>query len=481
GDLGYFYIEYENARIGENTSVITQYKNYDPSETILYLDDYGWWSSVGYGDGNDWGLVELTPTTNEYILAIDFWATGAPTSYTIYVYDDFDGSNLTNLLAGPISGSVPDAGYYSFALASPIPVSIGNAIYAVVDFNTYTYLYPVPMDSGGPMETNKSYISNNGTSWSALDLGNYAMGDIGIRARIGLVQEPSGCIMDGDPALYVDFGENARDVIAGETVCWTLGPCNFGFTNPLGHCDETDTFCVDVVESAGWTITVDPPLKQCVILDPGYLWWQDICITVPCDVQVCDYDTLIAIMAYCDTTGICAPDCGDCDDPNWYGGEPYYSADTVILHVIESPPALVIEQPESTLVGAGQTAAYIPFKICNADPCAPPSDYGYCITNVGSAHIPVINQCDTVTVAGGECVDVYGIINAGTAVECEYDTLTIIAWTVVPPIVYETCWQWIHVYEGTVPLFTTPVVTILVLAMILAAAVFMRRRAASRA
>jgi hypothetical protein len=32
-----------------------------------------------------------------------------------------------------------------------------------------------------------------------------------------------------------------------------------------------------------------------------------------------------------------------------------------------------------------------------------------------------------------------------------------------------------------VPLFTTPVVTVLVLAMILAAAVFLRRRAAGRA
>jgi hypothetical protein len=48
--------------------------------------------------------------------------------------------------------------------------------------------------------------------------------------------------------------------------------------------------------------------------------------------------------------------------------------------------------------------------------------------------------------------------------------------------VYDTCVQIIHIVEPEpVPLFTVPVVTILVLALILAAAVFMRRRAVSRA
>jgi hypothetical protein len=291
------------------------------------------------------------------------------------------------------------------------------------------------------------------------------------------------CWKEGDPALYVDFGEDTRDVIHGETVCWTIGPANFGFVSAT--CPDPDTFCVDVVETAGWLCSADPPLGECTILDPGYLWWQEICICVPCDAQTCEYDTIIATMAYCywcgDDTLFCAPECGDCENPNWYGGNPYYSSDTVIVHVIDPPPALVIEQPDSTNVGAGQTAAYIPFQICNADPCALPTDYGYCITSVGSVNIPAIVQCDTITVSGGECAAIYGVIDAGTALECEYDTLTIIAWTIVPPIIYETCWQWIHVVEEEVPLFTTPVVTILVLAMILAAAVFMKRRAASRA
>ncbi|MCK4235835.1 MAG: hypothetical protein KAX38_01870, partial [Candidatus Krumholzibacteria bacterium] len=211
------------------------------------------------------------------------------------------------------------------------------------------------------------------------------------------------CSKEGDPALYVNFGEDARDVIHGETVCWTLGPCNFAFVSAT--CMDTDTFCVHLYETKGWLSLADPPLGTCFILDPGYLWWQDICITVPCEAEVCEYDTLIFCMTYCDDTLGCRDDCSDlpeCEDPNWYGGDPYYRCDTLILHVIEPPPALGIVQPESTLVGAGQTAAYIPFQLCNGDPCALPTDFGYCITNLGTVHIPVINQCDTVTVAGGE-------------------------------------------------------------------------------
>ncbi|MCU0639576.1 MAG: hypothetical protein MUF59_06885, partial [Candidatus Krumholzibacteria bacterium] len=94
-----------------------------------------------------------------------------------------------------------------------------------------------------------------------------------------------------------------------------------------------------------------------------------------------------------------------------------------------------------------------------------------------------LNTTGTVTgVLGGLCADVYGIVDAGDANVCDYDTLTIIAWDAATGTVYDTCVQVVHVVEPVpVPLFTTPVVTILVLAMILAAAVIMKRTAISKA
>jgi hypothetical protein len=297
----------------------------------------------------------------------------------------------------------------------------------------------------------------------------------------GIVYAQPCCTYEGDPALYVDFGEDTHDMIAGETYCWTVGPCNFGFVSAL--CADTDTFCVHAWDTQGWVITADPPLGSCFLLDPGYLWWQDICITAPCDVVPCDYDTLYVQMFCCDETITCRPDCPEtCEDPNFYSGSPFYSADQVIIHIVESPPALYIEQDSVYYVEQGQTAAYVPFSICNGDACADPMVYNYditCTPMIGALCTGFPQAGSTAPVDGGECETVYGVVDAGAANVGDKAALEIIATT---GGVYDTCVQIVQIIEPVpVPLFTTPVVTVLVLAMILAAAVIMRRRAASRA
>ncbi|HUV36081.1 MAG TPA: hypothetical protein VMX58_03985 [Patescibacteria group bacterium] len=46
-------------------------------------------------------------------------------------------------------------------------------------------------------------------------------------------------------------------------------PCNFGFVSAL--CPDPDTFCVHAWDARGWTITADPPLTTCYLVDPGWL------------------------------------------------------------------------------------------------------------------------------------------------------------------------------------------------------------------
>ena len=187
-------------------------------------------------------------------------------------------------------------------------------------------------------------------------------------------------------------------------------------------------------------------------------------------------------MAYCDNAGNPVPGSGDCLNPNVYGGVGRYSTVSMTLEVVESPPALLILQDELYFVEQGATAAYVPFSICNGDPCAPATDYGYSITSLGIIGAPLNITGSLTGILGGLCGDVYGIMDAGDALVCDYDTLTIIAWDAATGTVYDTCVQVVHVVEPVpVPLFTTPVVTILVLAMILAAAVIMKRTAISKA
>jgi len=312
---------------------------------------------------------------------------------------------------------------------------------------------------------------------------------------VAAAQAPPGCDWTGDPSFRYGFGyldglpyhqpgNDFANIYAGQTLTYKLGPYASAASWLPAGCKALDTLCFDAVSFQGWALSASPAFGALYALLPGYLWYQFVSITAPCAAVLGAHDTLVAQCAYANLAGVCDPTCGDCKDPNTRpaDGLKYYSKDTLILTVVAAPPALGVLQDTLTLVERGQTQAYIPFTICNMDDCAPVTLYGYNIKNKGvTGRIPVINQTGSVSIGGGLCKDVYGIINAGTALACDYDTLTIIVWTPVP-VVYDTCVQVVHIIEQElVPLFTVPVVTILVLALILAAAVFMRRRAVSRA
>ena len=184
GDGGYFYIRYGDARIGSYTSVISDHEYVDVMERIYYYDGYGFMNSYGWNE-DDWALVEFTADWSGDLESVDFWATSAPTTYTIYVYEDFDGSVLSNLTAGPVSGTVTESGYYSINLPSPPPVAMGDPFYIAIRFETPGYDYPIPFDSKNPKESNKSYVSDNSSFWWCLDNGNLGYGDVAIRGRVG--------------------------------------------------------------------------------------------------------------------------------------------------------------------------------------------------------------------------------------------------------------------------------------------------------
>ena len=327
-----------------------------------------------------------------------------------------------------------------------------------------------------------------------------------------VLAQPPGCSWAGDP--YLRYGWVCGD--AGPCNCnipgWnppsTGAPCAAGHYYPNGFdtvdayaglqlamdvapanhiLDQVDTFCIRIFGyPAGWTFSGNPALGAPVELPGGYMWWQTIYINVPCNVVVGSYNRVIVQQNYLALDLTCN-DCGDNQIPNRRPctsvdrcTNVMYREDTLFVHIIATPPALVILQDTLSFVGRGQTQAYIEFEICNQDECAPLTRHDYNIKSRG--HIgPAINTTSFVNILGGECREVYGILDAGTAPACTYDTLTIIAWA-GSPAVYDTCVQRVHVVVSCcVPLFTAPVVAILVLALILAATVFMRRRAVSGA
>jgi hypothetical protein len=295
----------------------------------------------------------------------------------------------------------------------------------------------------------------------------------------------TNCYKEGDPGFYdnTDYHEwglqPVWDIYAGQTICMNTAPLNHAVFSSVCT-GGIDTFCVWGETSGEWAVSGEE-IDACWILDWGYLITLEFCVTAPCDVVPCEFDTVYAKVGYCYSCegGLqCAHDCGDCSDPSLNGR--WFSTDTLIFHIVEAPPALYVVQDSLWEIDQGMTAAYIPFGVCNGDPCAPPTDYGYRIEQKGWIPGPGVVE-DTVSVLGGTCENVFMILDAGASIVCDYDTLTIYAWNMGESI-KDTCVQIVHVREPVdVPLFTAPVVTIMVLAMILAAAVFMRRRAASKA
>jgi hypothetical protein len=288
----------------------------------------------------------------------------------------------------------------------------------------------------------------------------------------------------GDPcaaAHYYANGFDTVDAYAGQQLVMHVFPMNHIL-------DQFDTFCVRVFgPPAGWTLSGIPPLGTPIELPGGYGWWQTIYINVACDAVVGSYNMVIVQENNYPSVGGPCLDCPDKEVPNFRActtvdrcTRVMYREDTLFVHIIAAPPAIAILQDTLQMVERGQTQAYIEFEICNQDECAPLTRHDYNIRSRG--HIgPAINTTSFVNISGGECRDVYGIIDAGTAPACTYDTLTIIAWA-GSPAVYDTCVQRLHVITPvSVPLFTAPVAAILVLALILAATVFMRRRAVSGA
>lgn len=186
GANGYFYIAYDSARIGQGSCYYESYKHYDYLEmmgTLYAYDEAGWYDNWGYGSPNNvaYGLVKFIANKDECINAVDFWAVDDNMSYDIYIYDTFDGTNVSGLLHAQ-SGTCSLAGYYSVDLTSPVWVKKGDDFVVVIKFTCSGYYYPVPCDSFAPIESGKCYLSLTGAAGSWVNMASYAR-DVSIRAR----------------------------------------------------------------------------------------------------------------------------------------------------------------------------------------------------------------------------------------------------------------------------------------------------------
>jgi uncharacterized repeat protein (TIGR01451 family) len=240
GASGYFTITYGSASIGMNSSYMSNWQGYDASGGIMYYDEGGWTTSFGQTGGTNptaWALAEFTPGSDTTVTRVEFWTSDATTDVDVYIYDDFDGTTLSNLLASKLNNSFGEAGYHSVALDSPLAVSSGDDVVAVVKFTNASYGYPIVADDLGPYETGRTYISLSGSSGSWTDMGTVLNSDAGVRLR---THTPSG------PNVGVTKGVVGSDFAPGDAITFTLAIGNSGDEIAAGVI-VTDTIPVEVL------------------------------------------------------------------------------------------------------------------------------------------------------------------------------------------------------------------------------------------
>jgi len=180
GDSGYFTIAYGSAGIGKYSSFMHDWQDYDSGGDIMYYDEAGWTGMVGYDSTTGWGLCKFFPTSNTYINRMEFWTTDRTTDVDVYIYDNFDGTTLSNLRWSSLNHSFNEAGYHGVEVNPPLAVTSGDDVIVVVKVTNVGYPYPIAVDLEGPHETQRTYTSADGSTWDDGALDSF---DVAIRLR----------------------------------------------------------------------------------------------------------------------------------------------------------------------------------------------------------------------------------------------------------------------------------------------------------
>ncbi|MCP4624648.1 MAG: hypothetical protein GY850_14130 [bacterium] len=191
---GYFYIAYGSSDIGILTSYFSSYEDNNPDESVLYYDEAGFFayneagtyvgfSSIGNGTQSAWCASVFNTDGRGELQAVDFWTTSDSGYYQIRIYEHIKNGRMGRLLAMQ-RGRFDNMGYYSVPLKKAVALEEGDDFVVAVRFMTPGFKYPVGVDSIGPVESGKCYLSSDGRTWIPMGEGTRYNYDLTLRAVI---------------------------------------------------------------------------------------------------------------------------------------------------------------------------------------------------------------------------------------------------------------------------------------------------------
>ncbi len=185
GNAGYFYISYNDAAVNEEVGFFPGYRDFSTGDQVLSYAKFGEINDIGFGSNTAYGLIKYSASSNMIIKTVGTYIASGNSTVSIEIYDDFNGTTLSNLLdtIGMKSCGLP--GYYSFDLSTPVALVSGNDVYIKVNYSTPGYNYPIPVEevysgfaSNVTLETGKCWVSGNGSTWNAAGAGTSRLYDL---------------------------------------------------------------------------------------------------------------------------------------------------------------------------------------------------------------------------------------------------------------------------------------------------------------
>ena len=189
-ERGYFTIAYGSALIGSYSFQFCELRDYSADEVVMHHDEAGPFKLIGYeGSNTAWGLCRFVPSDDMLLERVEIWSYDRLADLDIYVYGDFDGTDVMDLLTSSLDNTTFEAGYHSFCLPQPVPVQSGDDFYAVAKVTLNSQEFPLTCDDFSDLSPNSSYISPEGSSGSWTLLTDT---DLGIRVRASRIMGAAG-------------------------------------------------------------------------------------------------------------------------------------------------------------------------------------------------------------------------------------------------------------------------------------------------
>ena len=214
GNEGYFYLSYYDSVALRSENILwTDPKPYNENSHLYMHDETGGISGIGFTDKSfGYGLAKFEALDNIPITKIMTWNTSGNSEISLWIYDDFDGANLSGLLAQSVNNYRAYTGRTSYELSTPLTFNAGDDFYVLVKYNNpEEAYYPIPAEfyiedyCDPEIQSGKYFCSLDSLNWFPLGRDTDLKVNLAIRAYAESPAIPQNILVSVDTLAFGEF------------------------------------------------------------------------------------------------------------------------------------------------------------------------------------------------------------------------------------------------------------------------------------